>query len=322
VITRPGGPEVLELKDVPSPVPQRGEVRVRVRATAVNRADLLQRMGLYPAPWDAPSDIPGIEFAGEIDALGDAVSDWRPGDRVFGLTGGGSYAEELVVHGRTLAPMPDRLSFVDGAAIPEAFITAYDAMVTQGQLAAGETVLVHAVGSGVGTAAVQIARAIGARSVGTARTATKLERARSLGLDAGVVPESGRFARAVRAANQGREVEVVLELVGGGYVEEDLGCLAPGGRIVIVGLLGGMRAELDLGLLLRKRASLRGTVLRGRPLEEKIAATQIFARSVVPLVASGALQPIVDRSFPLTEAAAANAYVASNESFGKVVLTL
>lgn len=251
VITRFGGPEVLEVRDVPSPTPGRGEVRVRVRATAVNRADLLQRMGAYPAPPDAPQDVPGLEYAGEIDALGEGVTGWRLGDRVFGLCGGGSYAEHLVAPARALARIPDPLSFTDAAAVPEAFITAWDAMVTQAHLAAGETVLVSAVGSGVGCAAVQLARAIGARSVGTARTADKLERARALGLDLGVVPGGGRFATHVGAP------DVILELVGGGYLAEDLACIAPRGRLVLVGLMAGARAELDLGLVLKARRAHR-----------------------------------------------------------------
>jgi NADPH:quinone reductase len=320
VIARPGGPEVLEWREVPDPVPGRGEVLVRVRATAVNRADLLQRIGRYPAPGDSPADVPGLEYAGEIEALGDGVAGWTAGDRVFGLAGGGTYAERLVVHARTLARIPDGIPFEEAAAIPEAFVTAWDAMVTQGRLAAGETVLVSAVGSGVGTAAVQIARAIGARALGTARTPDKLERARELGLDAGIVPTEGRFAAAVREATGGGGVDLVLELVGGGYLAEDLACVAPRGRIVLVGLLAGARAELDLGAILSRRLELRGTVLRSRPLEEKILAARAFARHVVPLVARGALRPVIDRVLPLREAAAAHERVASNEGFGKVVL--
>jgi putative PIG3 family NAD(P)H quinone oxidoreductase len=322
VIARPGGPEVLELKEVASPVPQRGEVRVRVRATAVNRADLLQRIGLYPAPPDAPADIPGLEFAGEVDAVGDAVGDWREGDRVFGLAGGGTYAEQLTVHGRALARMPDGLAFTDAAALPEATITAWDAMVTQGGLGPGDTVLVHAVGSGVGTAAVQLARAIGARSIGTSRTTEKLERAQKLGLDVGVLTKDGRFAEEVRAHTGGRGVDVVLELVGGAYCVEDLACMAPGARLLVVGLLAGARAELDLSTLLRKRLTVSGTVLRSRPIEEKIAAMQTFARHVVPFIASGAVKPVVDRILPLSRAADAHTFMASNEAFGKVVLEL
>ena len=320
VISRPGGPEVLELRDVETPRPGPGEVRVRVRAAGVNRADLLQRMGAYPAPPDAPSDIPGLELAGEIDEVGPHVRDLAVGDRVFGLCGGGAYAEALVAHSRALARLPQEVDFTAGAAVPEAFVTAWDALVSQAGLSAGETVLIHAAGSGVGTAAVQLARAIGARAIGTSRTAAKLERARGLGLEAGLIVEGGRFAAQVKQAVG--EVDVVLELVGGGYLAEDLACLAPRGRIVLVGLMAGARAELDLATLLRKRARVFGTVLRSRPLEEKIAATRDFERHVVPLLTRGALAPIVDRVFPLARAAEAHAYVASNQGFGKVVLEI
>ncbi len=321
VITEFGGPEVLKLRDVETPVPQRGEVRVRVRATAVNRADLVQRLGAYAAPPGVPKDIPGLELAGEVDAVGEGVTDVAVGERVFGLVGGGAYAEAVILHAREVVRIPPGLSFTDAAAIPEAALTAYDAMVTRGRLAAGETVLVSAVGSGVGTAAVQIARAIGARSIGTARTADKLERAKALGLDVGVVAEKGAFRDGVLAAAPGG-VDVVLELVGGAYVNEDLGCIAPKGRIVVVGLMAGVQTELDLRALLFKRAELHGTVLRARPLEEKIAAAKVFERHVVPLVKSGALKPVVDHVLPLEEAAKAHEIVGKNETFGKVVLTV
>ena len=322
VIDSPGGPEVLQLRDVPTPEPGRGEVRVRVRATAVNRADLLQRMGLYPAPPDAPQQIPGLEFAGEIDAVGAGVTAWKPGDRVFGLVGGGAYAEALVTHGDTLARMPDALSFSDAAAVPEAFITAWDAMVTQGGLGAGETVLIHAVGSGVGTAAVQLARALSARPLGTARTAAKLGRAGKLGMDRGFAVDKGKFADDVLRATGGRGVDLVLELVGGGYVAEDLACMASQGRIVLVGLMAGVRGDLDLGLILRKRLTLIGTQLRARPLGEKIEVTRSFQRHVVPLFEAGTVVPVVERVLPLAEAAAAHQAMAGNEGFGKIVLAV
>ena len=327
VIAKPGGPEVLELRDVPTPEPARGEARVRVRATAINRADLLQRLGMYPPPADAPRDIPGLEFAGEVEALGEGVTSWKAGDRVFGLTGGGAYAEQLVVHARTLARIPDHLGFSEAAAVPEAFITAYDAMVTVGHLGSGEKVLVSAVGSGVGTAAVQIARAIGAISFGSARTSAKLDRAQQLGLDHGIVPASGKFAKALdeivvrETGTPG--IDVFCELVGGPYLVEDVICAAPRARIVFVGMLAGNVADIDYGLVLRKRLRIEGTVLRARPLEEKIAAMQIFARHVVPLFAPTRKQPlvpVVDRVFPLAEAGAAHTYVASNDGFGKTVL--
>jgi putative PIG3 family NAD(P)H quinone oxidoreductase len=320
VITRPGGPEVLELAEVPTPEPQRGEVAVAVRATAVNRADLLQRMGKYPAPPHAPADIPGLEVAGEVAAVGDDVADWKVGERVFGLVPGGGYAERVVVPSRTLVAIPERLGFVEAAATPEAFITAWDAMVTQARLTAGETVLIHAVGSGVGTAAVQLARAVGARVVGTARTAEKLERARPLGLDVGVLAADNRFAVGVRDALSGRGVDVIVDLVGGPYVAESLVCAAPRARIVVVGLLAGARVELDLGALLSRRLSIVGTVLRSRPLEEKIEAARAFARHVVPLLDRGLVAPVVDRVLPLAQAAEAHTHVASNAGFGKVVL--
>ena len=320
VITEPGGPEVLKLRDVPTPQPTRGEVRVRIRATAVNRADLLQRMGAYPAPPDCPRDIPGLELAGEIDALGEGVTGHAIGDRVFGLVGGGSYAEHAVAPARTLVKFPDSLSFTEAAAIPEAFITAYDAMVTQGKLAAGESVLVHAVGSGVGTAAVQIARAIGAFSIGTARTASKLDRAKPLGLGEGLVVENGGFAAKILGLTANRGVDQVLELVGGNYVQEDLACMAPRARLILVGLLAGTRVDMDLATVLRKRLLILGTMLRARPLEEKIDAANILAKNLVPLFARRALEPIVDRVMPFAHAAEAHAYVASNDGFGKVVL--
>ena len=323
VIREPGGPDVLELREVPVPEPARGEVRVRVRATAVNRADLLQRMGGYPAPPGSPPDIPGLEIAGEVDRVGEGVTELREGDRVFAVVGGGGYAEHVVVHARTLARIPDGMSFTDAAAVPEAFVTAWDAMVEQAKLGAGERVLVHAVGSGVGTAAVQIARAIGARSLGTARSEDKLERARALGMDEGlVVGKDGAFAQEVLGRTGGRGVDVVLELVGGSYVAEDLACVASRGRVVLVGLMAGSRVDLDLSLLLRKRVELRGTVLRARPLEEKILATRALERHLVPLLSRGALKPIVDRILPLAQAAEAHRHMQSNATFGKLVLEI
>lgn len=316
-ITRPGGPDVLALVDRPLPEPSRGEVRVRVRATAINRADLLQRMGAYPAPSDAPKDIPGLEFAGEVDALGPGVERLAIGDRVFGLVGGGSYAEAVVVHERAAAKVPEGLSFEHAAAVPEAFITAHDAIVGQAGLCGGETLLVHAVGSGVGTAAVQLGRALGVQVIGTARTADKLERARPLGMAAGVLVEGGKFADAVRKHG---EPAVVLELIGGPYVDEDIRAVGVLGRIVLVGLLAGPRAEVDLAGILRKRIRVMGTVLRARPLEEKIAVMRSFEAHVVPLLQRGLVAPVIDTVMDLDAAAAAHQRMASNAGFGKIVL--
>ncbi len=320
VISKPGGPEVLQLRELPTPEPSRGEVRVRVRATAVNRADLLQRLGRYPPPLGASRDVPGLEIAGEVDSVGDGVEDIAIGDRVFGVVGGGGYAEYIVAHARTLARIPRELPFTQAAAVPEAFVTAWDAMIDQGHLQAGEAVLIHAVGSGVGTAAVQIARVIGALSLGTARSPDKLTRARELGLDHGILTTGGSFADEVRTRLEGRGPDVILELVGGSYLAGDLACVAPKGRIIVVGLLGGASAPVDLGVLMHKRATLRGTMLRTRPLEEKIVAANALGRNLAPLFARGMLCPIVHTILPLDQAGEAHRIVASDATFGKVVL--
>lgn len=315
-ISKFGGPEVLTVVDRPLPEPARGEVRVRVRATAINRADLLQRMGAYPAPADAPPDVPGLEIAGEVDAVGPGVERLVIGDRVFGLLGGGGYAEAAITHERAMAKLPDGMSFEDAAAIPEAFVTAHDAMVTRAGLRSGERIVVHAVGSGVGTAAVQLARAFGAYSIGTARTADKLERAKALGMDEGVVVEGASFATKIAPS------DVILELVGGKYLDEDLKCIKTLGRIVLIGLMAGTKSEVDLSAILRKRVSVIGTVLRARPLEEKIAAMRLFETQVVPLFARGLLKPVIDQVLPLEQAADAHARMASNAGFGKIVLKI
>jgi NADPH2:quinone reductase len=310
------------MRDVPRPEPARGEVRVRIHATAVNRADLLQRLGRYPAPPGAPADIPGLEIAGEVDAVGDAVAEFAVGDRVFGLVGGGAYAEYVVVHARTLARLPTSLGLPDAAAVPEAFVTAWDALIDQAHLTAGETVLVHAAGSGVGTAALQIAKAVGALGLGTARSAEKLARCRELGLEDGILVEDGTFVNEVLARTGHRGADVVLDLVGGPYVQQDLTCLAPKGRIIVAGTLGGAQTELDLHTLMRKRAHVRGTVLRARPLEEKIATAQTLERHLAPLFARGSLRPVVDCVLQLEQAAEAHRLMQSNQTFGKIVLAV
>jgi NADPH:quinone reductase len=322
VIREPGGPDVLEIRDVPTPEPSRGEVRVRIRATAVNRADILQRLGRYPVPAGWPADIPGMEIAGEVDAVGDGVTDLRVGDRVLGLVGGGGYAERVVVHSRALARLDDVMSFTDAAAIPEAFLTAWDALVTQAALAPGETLLVHAVGSGVGTAAVQIAAALGVKPLGTARTPDKLLRVRGLGLASGICVQDGAFAAQVLALTSGLGVDVILDLVGGDYVAQDLECIKTLGRIVVASTTAGSDAKIDLGALLTKRALIRGTMLRSRPLEERIVLAQTLQGRLLPLFALGRLHPVIDRVLKLEEAPLAHRIVQSNETVGKVVLAV
>lgn len=322
VITRPGGPEVLELRDVPRPAPGEGHVLVRVRASALNRADLLQRQGRYPAPAGSPADIPGLEFAGEVSALGPGTTLWREGDRVFGIAGGGAQAEFLVAHERMLARIPDRLSYAEAAAVPEAFITAHDALVTQAGVRASERVLVHAVGSGVGLAAIQIARAVGAVPFGTARTAEKIARAGEYGLEAGTVVghDLESIGAAVAAWSGGNGMDVVLELVGGAYFAASIRAATTLGRIILIGTMGGASADVPLSLVLGKRLTIRGTALRSRPLEEKILATRAFAARVVPLLESGRVRPVIHEVLPLDRIRLAHELVASNATFGKVVL--
>jgi putative PIG3 family NAD(P)H quinone oxidoreductase len=320
--TGKGGPEVVELAEVEAPRPSRGEVLVRVRAAAMNRADLLQRRGLYPPPPGFREDIPGLELAGEVAALGEAVTGWKVGDRVMAIAAGEAQAELAVVHERMLLRVPEGMSLEDAGALPEAGMTAHDALFTIGGLRPGAAVLIHAAGSGVATAALQIARAAGALAIGTSRTADKLERARALGLDHGLLvgKEEPRFADEVKRLTGRRGAAVILDFVGGAYAAENVACLAPGGRIVVIGTMGGPKAQLDLGLLMRARGSIHGTVLRPRPLEEKIAATQAFGRDVLPLIAAGKVKPVVDAVLPAARAREAHERMERNDSFGKIVL--
>jgi putative PIG3 family NAD(P)H quinone oxidoreductase len=322
VIKQPGGPDVLSLEQVDDPVPGKHEVRVRVKATAVNRADVLQRMGHYPSPPDSPPDIPGLEFAGVVEELGPGVPEFEVGDKVFGLAGGGTYSDYVVVHSRCLSRMPKNLSFVEAASVPEVFTTAYDAMVSQCELKFGETVLIHAIGSGVGVAALQIARLLGNTVIGTARSEDKIESARKYGLDHGIVVRDGKFADQVQAISGGHGADVVLELVGGSYVGEDVLCAALKGRIIVVGLVAGLHSEVDFGRVLRKRLTLKGTTLRARPLEEKILAARLLQKEIVPLFEQGLLKPVVDKVFPLSAAAEAHELMDKNQNFGKLVLEI
>ena len=323
VITQPGGPEVLEIHDVPRPLPREGEVLVKVEASALNRADLLQRRGRYPAPAGAPSNIPGLEIAGTVFELGDGVTSWRVGDRVFGIVGGGGNAEFAVTREHELARVPDGMSWEEAGAVPEAFITAHDALVTLGRMRSGEYVLVHAAGSGVGVAVVQLTRALGGVCIGTARTAAKLDRLSGLGLEHGIALSDDPLAmlEPIAGATAGHGVDVVVDLVGGSYLAADVDACAPLARIVLVGLLAGRAATLDLGAILNRRITIRGTVLRSRPAREKADATAAFARDVIPLLAAGKARPIIDRVLPLRSIAEAHRLLESNTTFGKVVLT-
>lgn len=320
VITRPGGPEVLELCEVAPPVAGEGEILVRVHAAGVNRADVLQREGGYPAPPGVPADIPGLEYAGEVAALGPGVTRWRAGDGVMGLVAGGAYAQFVTTHEATALAIPRDWSFDEAGAVPEVFLTAYDALVRQMRLAAGELVLIQAVGSGVGTAALQIAKAFGATVIGASRSAEKLAQAKRLGLDVAIDASRESVAEAVRRQTDGAGADVVLDLIGGPRWSETLAALALRGRLILVGLTAGRRAEVDLGIILSKRLGIVGTTLRARPLAEKIALAEDFARDILPLFAAGRMRPVVDRVFPMAAAAEAHRRMESDAHFGKLVL--
>lgn len=315
-----GGTEVLSLRDVPDPVPGPEEVLVQVVATALNRADLLQRRGLYPGPM-MEQEIPGLELAGRVVAIGDRVREWNPGDEVMGIVAGGAYAELIAVHERQLLLVPDALALADAAAVPEVFITAYDALVVQGGLTAGRTALVHAGASGVGTASILIAKAVGARIVVTA-SAGKLDACRALGADMAVDYATEDFVAAARELTAGRGVDVVLDVIGGDYVDKNIDALRVGGRIVQVGVMGGGLSSVNVGKLLPKRATLIGTVLRPRPIEEKIAITQRFAAEMLPLFEQGNLRPVIDSRYPIEAIAEAHERMESNANVGKIVVDI
>lgn len=321
MLTHPGGPEVLQLTEVLDPTPGPEELLVRVRASALNRADTLQRRGLYPPP-PGESDILGLELAGEVEAVGSAVSGFAPGERVFGLVGGGGYAEKALIHYRMAMPIPTGWSFVQAAAVPEVFFTANETLFNLGKLAHGETVLIHAGASGVGTAGIQMARYAGARVLITAGSAEKIARTIELGAEAGINYKEEDFAARVQSLTDKAGVDVVQDFIGAAYWQRNLQCLKVGGRLVLVGLMGGAKVEADLNTLLRKRLHIIGSVMRSQSLADKIAITQRFRDRWLPLLQSGAIRPVIDTSFPLAEAAAAHRYMEENRNIGKIMLTM
>ncbi len=312
--------------EVPTPPgPTADRVRVRVHAAGLNRADILQRRGHYPAPPGYPQNIPGLEFAGEVQAVGEAVHAWKIGDRVFGITAGGAQAEYVVVPESNLARVPAQLSWEEAGAMPEVFITAHDALFTRAGLQMGERVLVHAVASGVGTAAVQLAHAAGATVYGTSRSADKLERMRDLklGLDESVaIPDApAKFVETVHQWTNGAGVDVIVDLVGGSYFPASLEALSARGRVICIGTTAGAKSEIDLGLVMRKRAAIIGTMLRARSIEEKADAIRRFAAAVLSLVSHGRIRPVIDRVYPADQVREAHERIESNASVGKIVLT-
>ncbi len=320
VITDPEGSGNLEIQERPDPEPGPGEIRVRVVASALNRADVSQRLGRYPAPAGFPADIPGLEYAGEVDGLGEGVTLWTLGDRVMGIVGGGGHAELLCVHEREAMKVPENLTWEEAAAIPEVFLTAFDAMFSRLQMQAGECLLIHAVGSGVGTAALQLASLASISTIGTSRTPEKLDRALSLGLGHGVDTSQNGWEDRVLELTGGLGVHGILDLVGGSYLQSNLEFLRPRGRIVLVGLTAGARGELDMRTVLRKRLKIEGTVLRARSLEEKIALAREFSDTMLGFFESGKLRAVVDRVLPFDSVAEAHRHMEESGNFGKIVL--
>ena len=315
-----GGPEVITIGEVPKPEVRPDHIRVRVHAAGLNRADLIQRGGQYPAPPGWPANIPGLEYAGEVEAVRPGVTRWKVGDRVMGLVGGGAQAEFVVVHQDEVLPIPAGLSYAEAAAIPEAFLTAYDALVTRGRLQAGERVLIHAVGSGVGTAATQIAKHLGATVLGTSRSGDKLARALVYGLDIGIDTSRTPFRDAIV-----EPVNVVLDVLGGPSFNDNLAVLGPRGRLIILGFLAGRSTEADLGPILRKRLEVIGTVMRTRGLDERIPLVREFAERMLPLFEPRAeqgapLRPVLERTYPIAQLADAHRVMEGNATFGKIVV--
>lgn len=319
VATAPGGPEVLALRELPDPVPGPGEILVRVRAAGVNRADILQRRGLYPPPPGA-SELLGLECAGNVEALGAGVTGFRRGDRVFAVLAGGGYAERVTLPATVAMPIPTTLEDRQAGAVPEVFATAYDNLIRVARLQQGESLLVHGGGGGVGTAAIQLARLRGVRVFVTVGTADKAARCVALGAEAAILHGQEDFAARVRALTDGKGVDVILDIVGGSALDKNLESLAPDGRLVVIGLMGGVEAPLNLGRLLSRRLTIHGTTLRARSVPYKAELARALEAEVLPHLADGGLRPIVERTFPLSEAADAHRLMESSAHFGKLVL--
>lgn len=322
VVTKPGGPEVFEIQKVDDPFVGSADLLVEVKATALNRADMAQRMGNYPSPPGIRADIPGLEMAGVVLSVGEHVREFKVGDPVFGLLGGGGYAERVVTPAAMAVRIPEGLSFIEAGSIPEVFLTAYDALFNHCDLKLGEKVLIHAIGSGVGVAALQLAKHTGAHTFGTAGTPGKLAAASSLGLDVGINYREQDFSELVKEHTDGAGVNVILDVVGASYWDRNISSLAVRGRMVLVGTMSGGKVETNIAALMPKRVRIHGTVLRARPLEEKVELTNQFKRHVLPLIASGKIRPVIDKVFSLDQVADAHDYMESNANFGKIVLQI
>ena len=320
-IEKSGGPEVLRLTDRPLPAPAADEVRVSVAAAGVNRPDVLQRRGQYPPPPGA-SDLPGLEVAGIVDVVGESVQRWNVGDRVTALVTGGGYAEACIAPAVQCLPIPDGLDFVQAAAVPETFFTVWTNLFERGRLQAHESVLIHGGTSGIGTTAIQLARAFKARVFATAGSRAKCEACERLGAERAIPYTEEDFVTVVRDKTEGRGVDVCLDIIGAKYLSRNIDALASNGRLVVIGLLGGARAEVDLARMLTRRLSLTGSTLRPRPSAEKGRIADALEKAVWPLLAAGTVAPVIDSTLPLAEAAEAHRRMESNAHIGKIVLTV
>jgi len=316
-----GEPDVLTLTDVPAPTPGPEQILVRVRATALNRADTLQRRGKYPAP-PGDSELLGLELAGEVAGWGASVKGFSAGQRVFGLVGGGAYAEYALLDHEMAMTIPEGWSFVDAAAVPEVYFTANETVFVLGGLERGGALLIHAGGSGVGTAAIQMAHHAGARVYFTAGSQDKIARALALGADAGINYKTQDFAEEIRRLTGGEGVDVVEDFLGASYLAKNLAVLKTGGRLVLVALMGGAKTEIDLATVQRKRLSVIGSVMRARPLADKRAITRRFQERWLPVLVRGEIKPIVDSVYPLDQVRAAHELMEANKNFGKIILTV
>jgi len=320
-IRSPGGPEVLTAEPRPVPKPGDGEILIKVAAAGVNRPDVMQRMGLYPPPPGAP-DIPGLEVAGEVVACGTRVTRWKEGDKVMALVVGGGYAEFCIAHESHALPVPAGLSLTEAAAIPETFFTVWYNAFERGRLAARETLLVHGGSSGIGTTAIQLAAAFGARVITTAGTAEKCEACRKLGADVAINYKTEDFVAVTKQATGDRGADLVLDIVGGDYIDRNYEAAAVEGRIVQIAFQSSSRAIVDFRRLMFKRLTHTGSTLRARSVADKGAIARAVEAKVLPLIAAGRVKPVIDSTFPLREAAAAHARMESGQHIGKIVLTL
>jgi NADPH:quinone reductase len=320
-IRKPGAPEVLAAEQRPVPAPGTSEILVKVAAAGVNRPDVMQRLGLYPPPPGA-TDIPGLEIAGEVVAVGAGVTRWKVGAQVMALVVGGGYAQYCAVHESHALPVPARLSAIAAAAVPETFFTVWYNMFERGRLAANETALIHGGTSGIGTTAIQLAKAFGARVVTTAGSPEKCEACRKLGADVAVNYKSEDFVAAALAATGGRGVDLVLDIIGGDYVDRNYEAAAVEGRIIQIAFQSASRASVDFRRLMFKRLTHTGSTLRARPVADKAAIAAAVEANALPLLATGKVAPVIDSTFALADAAAAHARMESSEHIGKIVLTL